>query len=172
MPRTIVEQETKRAGISRHSLGFVIGSIVVVVITYWVLQACAAQPEANAATLCREAPALTTLPQALASLDATEIRSAVSTLQKIQLAAPSEVADQVAVLRSVTTDLADATASNTASSEDAARSVWRAHEGDLSRIETAAREVAVYIHATCGLDVTSTLSPDNRTGANTEPQSH
>lgn len=127
-------------------------------LTYVVLQACARQPEASAASFCRQAPALTELDDALASLDAGRIRAALPALRELELAAPPEIDDQVRLLRSLSTELADALATTDTNATDAAREVWRAHEGDLVRIEAAARAVADYTRATCNLDVAGTTT--------------
>jgi hypothetical protein len=158
VPRAAHHNATERAGIHRRSVGFVVGSVLVVMLTYVGLQACARQPEANADSFCRQAPALTELDDALASLDAGKIRAALPALRELELAAPPEIHDQVGLLRSLSTELADSLATTDTDATDAAREVWRTHEKDLARIEAAARAVANYTRVTCDLDVAGTTT--------------
>ncbi len=158
MPRAADRNTAEHDRDHRRSLGFVAGSVLVVVLTYVVLQACARQPEANADSFCREAPALADLDEALASLDAGRIRAVLGALNDLERSAPPEIDDQVATLRALSSELAYAVGSGGADSADAARQVWRAHEGDLARIEAAARAVADYASVACGLDIAGTTT--------------
>ena len=137
-----------------------LSALTLVVASYAVLYGCQRQStERSPEAYCRQIASVTSLDDALGNLDAEGARDAFSELEQLDQVAPTDIEPEVRTVLDASRPLVVTLQTTSSDQEQALRQVFSTHQGDMQRVDTAAKAVEVYTSTNCHRDLETTV-PD------------
>jgi len=136
----------------------VLAALVLVVGAYGLLQALQHQsPERSVDAYCRQVGAASSLDDALGNLDGPASQAAFTQLEALDDVAPDQIEPQLRTVVEASRPLVEVLQTSSPDQEQAMRQVLQARQGDVARVDAAAKAVEAYTSSTCHHDLATSI---------------